>query len=303
MSVKCSDCTALNPFYKQRCEFCFKHLHNPEWRCQVASCLYLNPVSLKQCSVCGTDRPDSAGKEKWQQSGHHLGGKKGGKKELPKKNFLDVGPIADTNKRSHSADNRVTSRWNCCNCTYFNNDDAKCCEMCYHVQGTCCDDINGKKWVCQSCQNFNLEQFTRCCYCSKRRIVAIDNKIDKKLGKNKDAKTTKDTTDQDHTKRPKSNDKHSRDHDRKESSPRNADQTWICKRCSFINDNGKQKCGTCEHAKPRVIGFDVDGHQNRKPRKHDIRMSISAKNLRTIRTREVEREWRNIVLKCQQVSI
>jgi hypothetical protein len=76
-----------------------------------------------------------------------------------------------------------------------------------------------------------------------------------------------------------------------------------CKRCSFANDNAKQKCGTCEHAKPRVIGFDVDGHQNRKPRRHDIRMSINAKNLRTVRTREVEREWRNIVLKCQQVSI
>jgi hypothetical protein len=68
----------------------------------------LNPVSLKQCSLCGTDRPDSAGKEKRQQSGHHLGERKGGKEELPKKKFLDVGPIADTNKRSHSADNRVT---------------------------------------------------------------------------------------------------------------------------------------------------------------------------------------------------
>jgi hypothetical protein len=52
----------------------------------------------------------------------------------------------------------------------------------------------------------------------------------------------------------------------------------------YLNTNlfAKQNCGTCEHAKPRVIGFDVDGHQNRKPRKHDIRMSISAKNLASL---------------------
>ncbi|XP_052077598.1 calpain-15-like [Mytilus californianus] len=281
-TIVCPECTVENPPYKQRCEVCYRHLHNPEWRCQSNACLYLNPVSDLKCSMCKKSRNESVGKGKRPQSADRLGRDKG-QKEPVKSNFLGVRPVDDKHRRPRSADNRLASRWKCCQCKYSNGVDEDVCEKCNHMKAPCCNVPKGKQWKCHVCDNLTSEEFNRCSNCTKRRKDPDLPKPAKDLDKGKINPV----------------DKHSNDHEKK--SPLPGGDKWTCEICSF--ENISVTCSKCGVGKPRVTGINFIDRPLSKPLRHDRRQSVRAKNLRTIKTRQVEAEWAKIVLNCKQDKI
>ncbi|CAG2253619.1 CAPN15 [Mytilus edulis] len=184
-TVVCPECTLENPSYKQRCEVCYKHLHNQEWRCQSNDCQYLNPVSESKCSRCKKSRNESVGKGKRSQSADRLARDK----------------VDDKHRRPRSADNRLASRWKCCQCNHSNSVDEDVCGKCHHMKAPCCNA--GKRWKCHACDNLTSEHLTTCSTCSKKRKERVLAKPAKDLDKGKIEPV----------------DKHSNDHDRKSPSP------------------------------------------------------------------------------------
>ncbi|CAC5412924.1 CAPN15 [Mytilus coruscus] len=279
-TIVCPECTVENPSYKQRCEVCYKHLHNPEWRCQSNICLYLNPVSELKCSRCKKSRNDSVGKGKRPQSADRLARDKG-HKEPVKNNFLGVRPFGDKHRRPRSADNRLASSWKCCQCNCFNGVDEDVCEKCNHIKAPCCNAVKGKQWKCHVCDNLNAEAFTKCSNCSKKRKVPELPKPAKDLDK---VKT-------------KPEDKRSTETDRK------TPDKLTCERCHSTIDISSRTCETCSSNQPRVTWTNCIDRPNSKPLRHDLMQSVRAKNLRTIKTKQVEAKWRKIVFNCEQNKI
>ncbi|VDI46453.1 calpain-15 [Mytilus galloprovincialis] len=281
-TVVCPECTLENPSYKQRCEVCYKHLHNQEWRCQSNDCQYLNPVSESKCSRCKKSRNESVGKGKRSQSADRLARDKG-KKEPVKNNFLGVTPVADKHRRPRSADNRLALRWKCCQCNHSNGVDECVCGKCHHMKAPCCNA--GKQWKCHACDNLTSEHLTTCSTCSKKRKERHLAKPAKDLDKGKIELV----------------DKHSNDHERKSPSP--VRDRWTCEKCSSQSNSSSKLCEKCGAGKPRVTGINFVDRPQSKPLRHDRRQSVRAKNLRTIKTRLVEAEWAKIVLNCKQDKI
>ncbi|VDI38864.1 calpain-15 [Mytilus galloprovincialis] len=280
-TIVCPECTVENPSYKQRCEVCYKHLHNPEWRCQSNACLYSNPVSESKCSRCKKSRNESTGKGKRSQSADRLARDKG-KKEPMKNNLLGVTPVDDKHRRPRSADNRLASGWKCCQCNHSNGVDEGVCGKCHHVKDRCCNAVKGKQWKCHVCDNLTSEDLTTCSTCSKKRKDRALTKPAKDLDKGKIEPV----------------DKHSNDHEMKSPSP--VRDRWTCEKCSSQSNISSKLCEKCGVGKPRVTGINFVDRPQTKPLRHDRRQSVRAKNLRTIKTRLVEAEWANIVSNCRQ---
>ncbi|CAC5382353.1 RNF31 [Mytilus coruscus] len=278
-TMQCQACTKENPSSNKRCDACFRHLHDPEWRCYDHSCFQWNAVTEKKCSKCGKSRTDSGGKGKRPRSADRLARDKGYKE--PMKNiFLGVD---DRHRRPRSADNRLASRWKCCHCTFFNGVEEGICEMCSHIKGQCCNAL--KLWKCHLCDNFNSEAFNRCSFCSKKR-------------KAPDSPRPTNGSDKMKTKQ---DEKHSTDHDRK--SPLPGGDKWTCERCSLTNSSSSRLCEACGFGKPRVTGINFTDRPKSKPLRHDLRESVRAKDLMTIKTKQVEAKWKIIVSNCQKVCV
>ncbi|XP_052077597.1 calpain-15-like [Mytilus californianus] len=278
-TIQCQACTKENLSSNKRCDACFRHLHDPEWRCYDHNCFQWNAVTEKKCSKCGKSRTDSGGKGKRPRSADRLARDKN-YKEPVKNIFLGVD---DRHRRPHSADNRLASRWKCCHCTFFNGVEEDICEMCSHIKGQCCNAL--KLWKCHLCDNFNSEEFYRCSFCSKKR---------------KAPDSPRPTNGSDKLKT-KQDEKHSTDHDRK--SPLPGGDKWTCERCSLTNSSSSRLCEACGFGKPRVTGINFTDRPKSKPLRHDLRESIRAKDLRTIKTKQVEAKWKIIVSNCQKEKI
>ncbi|XP_071126006.1 calpain-15-like [Mytilus edulis] len=278
-TTHCPACTKVNPSSNQRCDACFRHLKDPEWRCYDINCFHWNDVTEKKCAKCGKSRTESVGKRKRPHSADRLPRDKGDK-ETAKNNYLGVRPVDDKHRRPSSADNRLASRWKCCHCTFFNDIEEGNCEMCSHIKGQCCNDL--KLWKCHLCDNFTSEKFNRCSYCSKKK---------------KDPDSPRPRNDLDKVKA-RQDEKHSTDHDRK--SPLPGGDKWTCERCSLDNSSSSRLCEACRFSKPRVTGINLNDRPKSKPLRGDLRESVRAKDLRTIKTKQVEAKWKLIVQNCQQ---
>lgn len=280
-TIPCPECTLDNPFYKVRCEVCYKHLRDPEWRCK--DCQYLNPISILKCSSCSNTRSNSI--KKRPQSAERKKREINSNSPTGTSNLLAVAAHGEKGRRPRSTDNRHSTRWSCCQCTLINDSENKSCDICDHAKGSCCNAILSKQWKCETCDNFNHESFTRCSFCSKKRraqspLAKTDGKKHKGGGKVN----------------PQTNHEGTRPPSSKEG------QLWTCKRCSSQNSSSlTSTCSKCGHNKPRIAS--AVAFEDKKHKRHDLRTSVRAKNLRTFRTREVEKEWKNIVMNCQQVSI
>ncbi|XP_076118272.1 calpain-15-like [Mytilus galloprovincialis] len=279
-TVVCPECTLENPSYKQRCEVCYKHLHKLEWRCQTNDCQYLNPVSESKCSRCKKSRNESTGKGKRSQSADRLARDKG-KKEPVKTNFLGVTPADDKHRRPRSADNRLASRWKCCQCNFSNAVDADVCGKCHHMKDSCCNAPKGKQWKCHACDYLNFEAYTKCSNCSKKRKDPVLPKPAKDLGKMKTKPDDEKPT---------------------EIGSKGPDK-MTCERCHSSIDVSSRICETCSSDKPRVTWTNCTDGPNSKPLRHNLMQSVRAKNLRTVKTKQVEAKWRKIVFNCGQNQI
>ncbi|CAC5382345.1 unnamed protein product [Mytilus coruscus] len=181
---------------------------------------------------------DSVMKGKRPQSADRLAMDKGFK-EPAKKNFLCVGPFDDKHRRPRSADNRLASRWSCCQCKYFNGEDKDVCEKCSHMTAPCCNAVTGKQWKCHVCNNLTSEAFTKCTNCSKKR---------------KDPDLPKPATDFDHQEPVKNiclGAQHAvtGKHRRPQSADNRLASQWKCFQCKYFNGVEADVCEKCSHMK------------------------------------------------------
>ncbi|CAG2247762.1 CAPN15 [Mytilus edulis] len=202
-------------------------------------------------------------------------------KELVKNNFLGVTPVVDKHRRPRSADNRLASRWKCCQCNHSNSVDEDVCGKCHHMKDPCCNAPKGKQWKCHACDNLNFEAYTKCSNCSKKRRDPDLPKPAKDLGKIKTKPDGEKST---------------------EIGSKSPDK-MTCERCHSRIDVSSRLCETCSNDKPRVTWTNCTDRPNSKPLRHDLMQSVRAKNLRTVKTKQVEAKWRKIVFNCQQNKV